>query len=340
MTKIITFGEIMMRLQPFGYKKFLQADSYESTFGGGEANVAVSLAQLGEDVAFLTKLPEGDLGQACINKLRGVGVDTRYIARGGDRLGLYFCEKGASQRASKVIYDRSNSAINDISENDFDMLAMLDNVEWLHFTGITPALSKNVENFTEKLLNIAKKRGITVSCDLNYRSKLWTRSEAKSTMSRLMQYVDVLISNEEDCKDVFGIESSHTDINKGSISTDGYIEVARIISEQFNIKKIAFTLRESVSASVNNWSAILVDSGEVFKSKKYIINIVDRVGGGDSFGAGLIYSMVNGKTSQQAIEFAVAASALKHTIEGDFNYSSLSEIEKLVNGDGSGRVQR
>lgn len=340
MAKIITFGEIMMRLQPYGYKRFLQAEAYESTFGGGEANVAVSLAQLGEDVAFLTKLPKGDLGQACVNKLRGVGVDTKYIARGGERMGLYFCEKGASQRPSKVIYDRSNSAINSISEDDFDIASMLDNTEWLHFTGITPALSSNVEIFTEKLLYMAKEKGLTISCDLNYRNKLWTREHANTTMSRLMQYVDVLISNEEDCKDVFGIEASKSDINSGSLSIEGYAEVAKIVSEKFGVKKVAFTLRESLSASINNWSAILVDNGEVFASKKYLINIVDRVGGGDSFGAGLIFSLINGKTSQYAIDFAVSASALKHTIEGDFNYATLEDIEKLLKGDASGRVQR
>ena len=340
MSKILTFGEIMMRLQPYGYKRLLQANGLEMTFGGGEANVAVSLAQMGDDAAFLTKLPNNELGKASSNQLRYWGVNTDYIVRGGERMGIYFCEKGASQRASKVIYDRKNSAINSINEDEVDFDNLLKTTEWLHFTGITPALSDEVANFTKLLLIKAKEKNITVSCDLNYRNKLWTREKANIVMSNLMQYVDVLISNEEDCKDVFGIVAGKSDITSGELSKEDYGDVAKTLAKKFGIKIVAFTLRESISASINNWSGILVDSGKVYSSKKYTLNIVDRVGGGDSFGAGLIHSLTNGKNPQEAIEFAIAASALKHSVEGDFNIATVEEIEKLANGDGSGRVQR
>ena len=341
MAKIITLGEIMMRLQPVGYKRFMQADSFEIVFGGGEANVAVSLAQFGEDVAFVSKLPKNALGDKCIKELRGWGVDTGYIARGGDRIGIYFCEKGCSQRGSNVIYDRAGSSIATADKKDFDVDKILDGAEWLHWTGITPAVSDSLAEITEMILKAAKKKNITVSCDLNYRKKLWSKEKANKVMSKLVKYVDVLISNEEDSKDVFGIEAQNTDINAGVLSVDGYESIGRQLMKKFPaLKYVAFTLRESVSASRNGWSAILIDKDGVYKSKKYMIDIVDRVGGGDSFGAGLIYALLKGYEPQKAIEFAVAASCLKHTVEGDYNMVSLSEVEALAAGNSSGRVQR
>ncbi len=341
MAKIVTLGEIMMRLQPSGYKRFMQADSFDIVFGGGEANVAVSLAQFGEDVAFVTKLPRNAIADKCVKELKGWGVDVSKIVRGGDRMGIYFCEKGCSQRGSNVIYDRAGSAIANIGENDLDISAVLDGAEWLHWTGITPAISDAMAEVTEKILIEAKRRNVTVSCDLNYRKKLWSREKANAVMSKLVKYVDVLISNEEDCKDVFSIEAENTDINSGVISQKGYEGIGKRLMEKFpNIKYVAFTLRESVSASCNGWSAMLIDGKNVYKSKKYTIDIVDRVGGGDSFGAGLIYGLKNKLGEQNAIEFAVAASCIKHTVEGDFNIASVDEVNKLAGGDGSGRVQR
>ena len=341
MGKILTVGEIMMRLQPLGYKRLMQADTLEVVFGGGEANVAVSLAQFGEDAVYFTKLPKNALADKCVNQLRGFGVDTTKIIRGGDRMGIYFCEKGCSQRGSNVIYDRANSAISQMKADEVDTDALLDGVEWLHWTGITPALSDNTVDVMRKILRAAKLKGITVSCDLNYRKKLWTKQKANEVMSELVNYVDVLISNEEDSKDVFSIEASGSNITAGVLSADGYEEIGRLLMKKFsNLKYVAFTLRESISASVNNWSGILISKDKAYKSKKYTIQIVDRVGGGDSFGAGLIYGLVNKLGEQATIEFAVAASCLKHTIEGDFNITSVDEVEKLAGGDGSGRVQR
>ena len=341
MAKIVTVGEIMMRLQPSGYKRFMQADSFDIVFGGGEANVAVSLAQFGENVAFATKLPSNAIADKCVKELKGWGVDVSKIVRGGNRMGIYFCEKGCSQRGSNVIYDRAGSAIAEIGEKDFDIPSMLDGAEWLHWTGITPAISDAMANVMEKILIEAKRRNITVSCDLNYRKKLWSREKANAVMSKLVKYVDVLISNEEDSKDVFSIEAENTDINSGVISSKGYESIGKRLMEKFpNIKYVAFTLRESISASCNNWSAILMDGKKVYGSKKYTIDIVDRVGGGDSFGAGLIYGLKNAIGEQNTIEFAVAASCLKHTVEGDFNIVSVDEVNKLAGGDGSGRVQR
>ena len=341
MGRIVTVGEIMMRLQPSGYKRFMQADSFDIVFGGGEANVAVSLAQFGEDVAFLTKLPLNAIADKCVKELRGWGVDTSRIVRGGDRMGIYFCEKGCSQRGSNVIYDRAGSAIANIQKGEIDIDSALEGVDWLHWTGITPAISDGMAIVLEDILIAAKAKGIKVSCDLNYRKKLWSKEKANRVMSELVKYVDVLISNEEDSKDVFGIEAENTDINNGVISASGYEVIGRKLMEKFpNIEYVAFTLRESISASVNGWSAILTDGKQTYRSKKYSIDIVDRVGGGDSFGAGLIYGMRRGMTPAQTIEFAVAASCIKHTIEGDFNIASAEEVEKLAKGDGSGRVQR
>lgn len=341
MGKILTVGEIMMRLQPLGYKRLMQADTLEVVFGGGEANVAVSLAQFGQDAVYFTKLPKNAIADKCVNELRGFGVDTTRIIRGGERMGIYFCEKGCSQRGSNVIYDRAGSAIAKMKESEVDVDKLLDGVTWLHWTGITPALSDEAVDVMRKILRAAKLKGITVSCDLNYRKKLWTKEKANQVMSELVNYVDVLISNEEDSKDVFGIEASNSNITAGVLSADGYEEIGHKLMAKFpNVKYVAFTLRESISASVNNWSGMLITKDKAYKSKKYTIQIVDRVGGGDSFGAGLIYGLVNKLSEQETIEYAIAASCLKHTIEGDFNITSVDEVMKLVGGDGSGRVQR
>lgn len=338
--KVVTFGEIMLRLAPEGYLRFVQADKFEAVYGGGEANVAVSLANYGVDVDFVTKLPKHEIGQAAVNSLRRFGVGTDNIVRGGDRVGIYFIEKGASQRPSKVVYDRAGSSIACACVYDFDWDKIFEGVDWFHFTGITPALNAEVATICEIACKKAKDKGITVSCDLNYRKKLWTKEQAKETMSRLCKYVDVCIANEEDASDVFGIKAEDTDINSGKLSYDGYKSVARQLAEAFGFSKVAITLRESISASDNNWAAMLYDGSDYCFSRKYSVRIVDRVGGGDSFGAGLIYSLLNGYDSQKAIEFAVAASCLKHTIEGDFNLVSVSEVEALAGGNGSGRVQR
>jgi 2-dehydro-3-deoxygluconokinase len=340
MPKAITFGEIMLRLMPEGYLRFSQADKLSATFGGGEANVAVSLAYFGIEAAFVTKLPDNDIGQAAIGSLRRYGVNTSEIIRGGDRVGIYFLEKGASQRASKVIYDRAHSAIASASPGDFDWDSIFSGADWFHFTGITPALGGNLPAICEAACRAAKDKNITVSCDLNYRKNLWKRETAKEVMGNLMKYVDICIANEEDAGDVFGIKAENTDITDGKLSHEGYKSVARRLKEKFNFKKVAITLRGSVSASDNNWAGMLYDGENYYFSKNYAVHIVDRVGGGDSFGAGLIYSELTGKSPQDSLEFAVAASCLKHAVEGDFNLVTADEVLKLCGGDGSGRVQR
>ena len=338
--KIICFGEIMMRLNPENYKRFIQADRWEVSYGGGEANVAVSLANYGLDAAYVTKLPDNPLGQAALNSLRALGVDTSMIVRGGERLGIYFAEKGAAQRPSKVVYDRKYSSISTASREDFDWDRIFDGAGWFHFTGITPALGDNVAEICLDACKAAKERGITVSCDLNYRKNLWSREKAGEVMSGLMPYVDVCISNEEDAADVFGIRAANTDITGGKLDRSGYIDVARQLIARFGFKKVAITLRGSISASDNRWAGMLFDGENAYFSKEYLIHIVDRVGGGDSFGGGLIYSLISGSGCQEAIEFAAAASCLKHTIEHDFNLVTVDEVKKLMGGDGSGRVQR
>ncbi len=338
--KVITFGEIMLRLAPEGYYRFVQAESFGATFGGGEANVAVSLANYGFDAKFVTKLPKHEIGQAAVNSLRKYGVDTSYITRGGERVGIYYLEKGASQRPSKVVYDRAYSAIALADKSDFNWDEIFEGAEWFHFTGITPALGANVAEICLEACKAAKAKGITISCDLNYRNKLWTKAEAKETMTELCKYVDVCIANEEDAADVFGITASDTDVTSGKVNHEGYKEVAAKLAEQFGFEKVAITLRTSISASENNWAAMLYTGGEYYFSKSYNMKIVDRVGGGDSFGGGLICASLNELDPQQTIEFAVAASCLKHSIEGDFNQVSIDEVMKLAGGDGSGRVQR
>ena len=338
--KVITFGEIMLRLAPEGYYRFVQAETFGATYGGGEANVAVSLANYGFDAKFVTKLPKHEIGQCAVNSLRRYGVDTSYIARGGDRVGIYFLEKGASQRPSKVIYDRAGSSIATASPSDFNWDEIFDGAEWFHFTGITPALNDDVAAICLEACKAAKEKGVTISCDLNYRNKLWSKEKAGQVMGELCQYVDVCIANEEDASDVFGIKSTGPDVTTGKLNRDGYKDVAKQLVDRFGFKKVAITLRESISANDNNWSAMLYTDGESYFSKKYAVRIVDRVGGGDSFGGGLICASLNGYGPQETIEFAVAASCLKHTIEGDFNQVSMDEVLKLAQGDGSGRVQR
>ena len=340
--KVITFGELMLRLAPEGYLRFVQSNKFEATFGGAEANVAVSLANYNQDVSFVSKLPNNEIGQMAINSLRQYGVDTSNVVRGGNRVGIYYCEKGASQRASKVIYDRANSSIALAKKDDFDWDKIFKDADWFHFTGITPALSKEVASITLEACKAAKAKGITISCDLNFRKKLWSNKEANEVMSQLCEYVDICIANEEDAKDVFGIEAKDTDINSGKLNKEGYVSVAEQLSQRFNFKYVAITLRESISANDNNWSAMLYNAkeGKAYFSKKYAIHIVDRVGGGDSFGAGLIYALRNNYKEQDAIEFATAASCLKHSIEGDYNLVSLDEVKALANGDASGRVKR
>ena len=342
MSRVVTFGELMLRLQPYNYLRFRQTDSLEATFGGGEANVAVSLANYGEDAAFVTKLPSHTIGQWGIDSLRRYGVNTNMIVRGGDRVGIYYNEKGASQRPSVCIYDRANSAISQASREDFDWDQIFEGAEWFHFTGITPALGANVVEICRDACKAAKAHGVKISCDLNYRGKLWTRDEARAAMTDLCQYVDVCISNEEDAKDVFGIEAENTDIDSGKLNHEGYKSVAKQLADKFNFEMVAITLRESHSAFDNDWSAMLynVKNDEYCFSKKYSLHIIDRIGGGDSFGGGLIYSLLNGKSTQDAVEFAVAASALKHSIETDYNMVTVDEVEKLAGGNGSGRVQR
>jgi 2-dehydro-3-deoxygluconokinase len=340
MKKVVTFGEIMLRLAPEGYYRFVQADTYGATFGGGEANVAVSLANYGIDAKFVTKLPCHEIGQSAVNSLRKYGVDTQFITRGGDRVGIYYLEKGASQRPSKVIYDRAGSAIAKADSSDFDWDKIFDGVDWFHFTGITPALGDNVAQITLEAVKAAKAKGITVSCDLNYRKKLWSKEKAGQVMGELCKYVDVCIANEEDAGVVFGIRSKGTDVTAGTVNHEGYKDVAKQLAERFGFKKVAITLRTSISANDNKWAAMLYDGNDFFFSKQYLMHIVDRVGGGDSFGGGLIYACLENMEPQQIIEFATAASCLKHSIEGDFNMVSVNEVLTLAGGDGSGRVQR
>jgi 2-dehydro-3-deoxygluconokinase len=343
MKKVVTFGEIMLRLSTPGFERFVQSQSFDVTYGGGEANVAASLSNYGLNSYFVTKLPKHEIGQAAINHLRRYGVNTEFIARGGERVGIYFLETGASQRASKVVYDRSNSSISNITLNDIDWDKVFEGVEWFHFTGITPALGKNAQEVLEAACKSAKSKGIKISCDLNFRAKLWTEKEAQAVMVPLMKYVDVCIANEEDAEKSLGMKAKDTDIHKAELDESGYFELAKSLKTKFNFDAVAITLRESHSASRNGWSALLHDSKdctEPYRSKKYDIQIVDRVGGGDAFASGLIYGLLTKQSTKEALEFAVAASCLKQTIPGDLNHVSASEVEKLYKGDGSGRVER
>lgn len=338
--KIVTLGEIMLRLATSNFKRFVQSDTLDVTYGGGEANVAVSLCNYGLNGTFVTKVPNNFIGQSAINHLRRYGVDTQFISRGGDRLGIYFLETGASMRASQVVYDRAGASIADADIAEFDFDKILDGADWFHTTGITPALSDKAAALTEAALKIAKAKGITTSIDLNFRKKLWSKDKARAVMSRLCQYVDVCIGNEEDADTSLGFKANDTDVTKGELNLAGYKDVFKQMKEKFGFKFIASSLRESHSASDNGWSALVYDGVEFYHTKQYNVRIVDRVGSGDSFASGLIYGLVTNMSMQEAAEFGVAASALKHTIPGDLNHSTLGEVKDIIMGDGSGRVQR
>lgn len=340
MSKIVTFGEIMLRLSPNGYYRFCQNDQLQATFGGGEANVAISLANFGEEAIFVTKLPDNPIAKGAIETLRAYGVDTSKIVYGGERIGIYFLEKGAGERSSVCIYDRNHSSIQESIPYDFDWDFIFDGVDWFHFTGITPALGNNLVEICKQACCAAQKKGIKISCDINYRSKLWSHEKACQAMTELCQYVDICIANEEDAKDVFGIEADQTDIESGQLNITSYKHVAEKLMAKFKFKAVAITLRTSISASDNDWAGMLYDGKDFYFSRQHHIRIVDRVGGGDSFGAGLIYAILNGYEPKDAIEFAVSASALKQTIEGDFNRVSVEEVKKLAKGNGSGRISR
>lgn len=340
--KGVSFGEILLRLAAPGYTKLFQKDSLDATFCGGEANVAVSLSIFGIDSAFVTKLPIGPVGQAAVNSMRYFGVDTSNIVYGDGRMGLYYLEKGASQRPSKVIYDREYSAISLAKGADFDWDKILEGADWFHWTGISPALSTSMAEICMYACKAAKEKGITVSCDLNYRKNLWSSEKARKVMTQLMPYVDVCVANEEDADKVLGIRPHNNDVESGKLNKLGYEFVAKEICDKFGCKYVAITFRESYSASVNGWSAMLYDAtkSKAFFSRKYDIQIVDRVGGGDSFTAGMIYALMTGKSNQEAVEFATAASCLKHTMEGDYNRTAVEDVENLIRNGGSGRVQR
>ena len=340
MSTVVCFGEIMLRLAPPGYMRFEQAATMDVVYGGGEANVCVALANFGVDSALVTRVPENPIGQSAVNEMRRYGVDTRWMLRGGERLGIYFLEKGASQRPSKVVYDRKLSSISTAKPKEFDWKAIFAGATWFHFTGITPALGETAAECVLDACKAAKEAGLTVSCDLNFRKNLWTSEQAGKTMACFMPYVDVCIANEEDAEKVFGIKAHNTDVTSASLSHAGYQDVARQLTERFGFKAVAITLRGSISASDNTWAAMLFADGNYYFSREYPVHIVDRVGGGDSFAGGLIYAMLNKMTPQDALEFAVANSCLKHTIEGDHNHVSLAEVKALMAGDGSGRVQR
>ena len=342
MGKVVTFGEIMLRLKSPGMERFFQSPSLEATFGGGEANVCVSLANYGMDTSFVTVLPDNDISKACIRELRGFGIDTSNITYNNGRFGIYYLESGANQRPSKVIYDRAYSAISIAKPQEVDFKKAFEGATWFHITGITPAISETAAELSMIAVKTAKEMGLIVSCDLNYRKNLWKYGkEAKEVMCELAKYVDVIIANEEDCQKSLGIENNQT-VESGELDTKKYEELAKNVLSQYpNASKIAITLRESKSATHNNWSACIYNRKEFYVSKKYEIkNIIDRVGGGDSFAGGLIYGLNNYDEDSDALEFAVAASCLKHSVLGDFNRVSLSEVKALMGGDGSGRVQR
>lgn len=340
--KVITFGEILLRLAPQGHKKLFQNDIFETSFCGSEANVAVSLANFGIDSCFVTKVPDNEVGQAAINSLRYFGVDTSKVIKGGERLGLYYLEKGASQRPSKVLYDRAFSAIANSNVEDFNWDKIFDGAKWFHFSGINPALSEKMSKISLEACKVAKEKRITISCDINYRSKLWTKDDAKETMTELMKYVDVCIGNEEDAENVFGIKADNTDVLSGNVDHRSYEQVSKKISENFGCKYVALSLRTSLSASTNKWAGMLfsAEQNKYFFSKEFTIDIVDRVGSGDSFAAGIIYSLVNRAEGKDAVEFAVAASCLKHTQEGDYNRIGIKDVVSLIEGNSSGRVIR
>ncbi len=340
MSKIVTLGEIMLRLSPAGNRRFVQVDDFDVIWGGGEANVAVSCANYGHDAYFVSKLPEHEIGQAAVNALRRYGVDIRHVARGGKRVGIYYCETGASMRPSKVIYDRAGSAIAEADPEDFDFDAIMEGADWFHWSGITPAISDKAAELTRLACEAAKRHGVMVSVDLNFRKKLWTSEKAQSIMRPLMQYVDVCIGNEEDAELCLGFKPE-ADVEGGETNAEGYKGIFRAMAREFGFKYVVSTLRESYSATHNGWKAMIYNGEEFYESKRYdIFPIIDRVGGGDSFSGGLIHGLLTMKSQGEALEFAVAASALKHTVPGDFNLVSAAEVQSLAGGNANGRVQR
>lgn len=338
--KVVTLGEIMLRLSTPDFKRFVQADSFDITYGGGEANVAAALCNYGLNGTFVSKVPNNAIGQSAINHLRRFGVDTQFVARGGDRLGIYFLETGASMRASQVIYDRAAASIAELDASELDFDAIFEGADWFHTTGITPALSDKAAALTLAALKAAKARGITTSIDLNFRKKLWSKEKAREVMTVLCEFVDVCIGNEEDADLCLGFKAADTDVTKGELNLDGFKDVFQQMKAKFGFKFIASSLRESYSASDNGWSALVYDGTDYYHTKEYKVRIVDRVGSGDSFASGLIYGLVTGLPMKEAAEFGVAASAIKHTIPGDLNHATLSDVRDLMGGDGSGRVQR
>lgn len=338
--RIITFGEILLRLSPEGYERFFQSDRMRATFGGGEANVAISLAAFGMDAAFVTRLPDQPIGRAAISTLRGQGVDTSMITLGGDRVGIYFLEKGAGVRGSLCVYDRAGSSIATAGRSDFDWEKIFHGADVFHLSGITPALGGELPQICLDACCAAKAAGVTVSCDLNYRSKLWSKEQAGQVMSEICRYVDILIANTGSAKDVFGVEGVNPTSYGEKPDPENCLSVAKELAERFGCPAVALSMRTTCSASVNGWSGMLYRNGRGVFAREYRLDIVDRVGGGDSFAAGLIYGLGSGMDDQQIIDFAVAASALKHTIEGDFNRVSVEEVLRLASGDGSGSVRR
>lgn len=340
--KVVSFGEIMLRLSPDGYYKLFQKPELNTSFCGAEANVAVALSNFGDEAEFVTALPDNDIGRAACRELMRYGVKTDNIVYTGDRLGIFFAEKGASQRPSKVIYDRKNSAIALADSSSFDWEKIFDGADWFHITGITPALSDSLAKISVDAVKAAKKAGLTVSCDINYRSKLWSAQKARPVMTEIMQYVDVCIGNEEDAEIVFGIKAGTTDVTKGQLDTDGYKKSLQTVAETFGCKIVAYSQRKSYSASDNGWSGIIYDDEkkQVYTSAQYDIRITDRIGGGDAFASGLIYALHNNISPANAIETAAAAGCLDQTLEGDFCLFGINDVIDLAGGNSSGRVKR
>lgn len=341
--KVVTLGEIMLRLSTPGFQRFVQAPDFDANYGGGEANVAVALSNFGFDSYFVSKLPEHEIGQAAVNSLRRYGVRTDFLVRGGSRVGIYFLETGASQRSSKVIYDRAASSVTELMPEDLDWEAVFDGARWFHWTGITPALGEGPRRVLKHACEVARSAGATISCDLNFRKKLWSEAEAQSVMRPLMEFVDVCIANEEDAHRSLGMKAKGADVEAGDLSEQAYGDLASRLKETYGFSAVAITLRESHSASRNGWSAILLDERECSsptRSRRYEIQLIDRVGGGDAFASGLIAGLLQKANSRDALEFAVAASCLKQTIPGDVNLVSTAEVDQLVAGGGSGRVER
>lgn len=340
MKKIVGFGDFLVRLSPQGYERFIQTSSFDINYTGAEANVLVSLAQMGMETEFVTRLPDNAISQCGVAMLRKYGVGTQHIVYGGDRIGVFYLEKGASQRPSRIVYDRKFTSVSGSHVEDFDWDSIFKDASHFHITGITPALSPGMSRVSLDAVKKAKKQGLFISCDLNYRNNMWSKEDAKVCMEELIQSIDLLIANEEDCDKVLGIRAADTDVVAGRLNRDGYIDVARKLCAVYGVKQVGITLRKSISASDNEWGALLYEEGRAYFSKTYPIHIVDRVGGGDSFAAGLLYGTIEGYDPQKRIEYAAAASCLKHSIEMDFNLATVPEVLHLMNGDASGRVLR